>query len=164
MLFANSGLLMKIKLLAGGGKMPGWVATGFNEYNKRMPAEVSVELVELPLGHRGKGADLSRAIKREGDAMLAAMSAGDWVVALEVTGKSWTTEQLAQQMQNWQMKGQNMCLLVGGPDGLDPRCRALANQTWSLSALTLPHPMVRILLSEQLYRAWTVIQGHPYHK
>jgi 23S rRNA (pseudouridine1915-N3)-methyltransferase len=155
---------MKIKLLAVGGKMPAWVTTGFNEYSKRMPAEMQLELVELPLGHRGKGADLKRAIKKEGDAMLAAIPSGDWVVALEVLGKHWTTEKLSQQMENWQMNGRNVCLLVGGPDGLDPRCSALADQKWSLSALTLPHPMVRILLSEQLYRAWTVIQGHPYHK
>ncbi|MGB1237547.1 MAG: 23S rRNA (pseudouridine(1915)-N(3))-methyltransferase RlmH [Pseudomonadales bacterium] len=155
---------MKIKLLAVGGKMPAWVTTGFNEYSKRLPSEMSLQLVELPLGHRGKGADLARAIRREGDAMLAAISPGDWVVALEVEGAAWSTEKLAQQMESWQMKGGNMCLLVGGPDGLDPRCSARADQKWSLSKLTLPHPMVRILLSEQLYRAWTVIQGHPYHK
>jgi len=155
---------MKIKLLAVGGKIPAWVTTGFNEYNKRMPGEMSVELIEIPLGHRGKGADLGRAIKREGDAMLALIPATDWVVALEVTGKTWSTEQLAGQMEKWQMNGSNLCLLIGGPDGLDPRCSARSDQKWSLSALTLPHPMVRILLSEQLYRAWTVIQGHPYHK
>ena len=155
---------MKIKLLAVGTKMPAWVTTGFNEYNKRMPREMSVEIVELAIGPRGKGADLNRAIKKEGDAMLAAIPSGDWVVALEVTGKTWSTEQLSAQMEGWQLKGCNLCLLIGGPDGLDPRCSALADQKWSLSALTLPHPMVRILLSEQLYRAWSLIQGHPYHK
>ena len=144
--------------------MPAWVATGFMEYNKRMPNEMRVELVELSLGHRGKGADVAKAIKREGDAMLAAIPSGDWIVALEVTGEKWSTQQLATKMQGWQMKGRNVSLLVGGPDGLDSRCTAAADQIWSLSALTLPHPMVRILLSEQLYRAWTVIQGHPYHK
>ncbi len=155
---------MKIQLLAVGTKMPAWVATGFMEYNKRMPNEMRVELVELSLGHRGKGADVAKAIKREGDAMLAAIPSGDWIVALEVTGEKWSTQQLATKMQGWQMKGRNVSLLVGGPDGLDSRCTAAADQIWSLSALTLPHPMVRILLSEQLYRAWTVIQGHPYHK
>ncbi|NQZ29808.1 MAG: 23S rRNA (pseudouridine(1915)-N(3))-methyltransferase RlmH [Oceanospirillaceae bacterium] len=155
---------MKIKLLAVGTKMPAWVTTGINEYTKRMPREMSVEIIELPIGPRGKGADLKRAIKKEGDAMLAAIPSGDWVVALEVTGKTWSTEQLAGQMESWQLKGRNLSLLIGGPDGLDPRCSALADQKWSLSALTLPHPMVRILLSEQLYRAWSVIQGHPYHK
>ncbi|NRA20033.1 MAG: 23S rRNA (pseudouridine(1915)-N(3))-methyltransferase RlmH [Oceanospirillaceae bacterium] len=155
---------MKIKILAVGTKMPAWVTTGFSEYNKRMPREMRVEIVEISIGPRGKGADLKRAIKKEGDAMLSAIPNGDWVVALEVTGKTWSTEQLAEQMESWQLKGRNLCLLVGGPDGLDPRCSAMADQKWSLSALTLPHPMVRILLSEQLYRAWSIIQGHPYHK
>ena len=144
--------------------MPAWVTTGFSEYNKRMPREMRVDIVEISIGPRGKGADLKRAIKKEGDAMLSAISNGAWVVALEVTGKTWSTEQLAEQMESWQLKGRNLCLLVGGPDGLDPRCSAMADQKWSLSALTLPHPMVRILLSEQLYRAWSIIQGHPYHK
>lgn len=155
---------MKIQLLAVGTKMPAWVTTGFMQYNKRMPNEMRVELVELSLGHRGKGAEVAKAIKREGDAMLAAIPSGDLIVALEVTGEKWSTPQLATKMRGWQMKGRNVSLLVGGPDGLDPRCTAAADQVWSLSALTLPHPMVRILLSEQLYRAWTVIQGHPYHK
>lgn len=144
--------------------MPGWVNEGFIEYTKRLPREVSFELIEIGLGHRGKGADKERAIRQEGDAMLAAIPKGDFVVALEVLGKAWTTEKLAQQMSNWQMEGHNIALLVGGPDGLDPRCSAMADAKWSLSPLTLPHPLVRILLAEQVYRAWTINQGHPYHK
>lgn len=155
---------MKIRLLAVGGKMPAWVSQGFNEYSKRLPAEMTFELVELPLGHRGKGADKARAIKQEGDAMLAAIPKNDRVIALEVQGKSWSTEQLAEHIRDWQMDGRNISLLVGGPDGLDSRCVQLADQKWSLSALTLPHPLVRVILAEQVYRAWTVIQGHPYHK
>ncbi len=155
---------MKIRLLAVGGKMPVWVSQGFNEYIKRLPSEMTFELVELPLGHRGKGADKARAIKQEGDAMLAAIPKSDRVIALEVKGKSWSTEQLAEQIRDWQMDGRNISLLVGGPDGLDPRCVQAADQKWSLSALTLPHPLVRVILAEQVYRAWTVIQGHPYHK
>lgn len=155
---------MKIRLLAVGGKMPDWVTTGFNEYSKRLPHEMTLELVELPLGHRGKGADLARAIRHEGDAMLAAIPKGDRIIALEVEGRSWSTEQLAAKVSEWQMDGRNISLLVGGPDGLDPRCVALADQKWSLSGLTLPHPLVRVILAEQVYRAWTIIQGHPYHK
>jgi 23S rRNA (pseudouridine1915-N3)-methyltransferase len=155
---------MKIRLLAVGGKMPDWVTQGFNEYVKRLPAEMSLELVELPLGHRGKSADPQRAIRQEGDAMLAAIPKGDKVIALEVLGKPWSTEQLASQMENWHMDGCNVSLLVGGPDGLDPRCSQMADQKWSLSPLTLPHPLVRVLLSEQIYRAWTITKGHPYHK
>ncbi len=155
---------MRIKLITVGTRMPGWVEQGYGEYTKRMPKEMSVELLELPLGHRGKGADLARAIQKEGDQMLAAIPAADKVIALDVLGKSWSTEQLAGQLSDWQMDGGNISLLVGGPDGLDPRCLQRAERKWSLSALTLPHPLVRVLLAEQLYRAWTILKGHPYHK
>lgn len=155
---------MKIRMIAVGGKMPGWVTEGYNEYVKRLPSDFQLELVELPLGHRGKSSDPKRAIQQEGDQMLAAIPKGDRVIALEVLGKNWSTEKLADQVADWRMEGRNISLLIGGPDGLDPRCSALADQKWSLSALTLPHPLVRVLLAEQLYRAWTVIQGHPYHK
>ena len=144
--------------------MPKWVNEGYQEYAKRLPNDMQLELVELPLGHRGKNADTARAIKAEGDSMLAAIPKGDKVIALEVLGKNWSTEALATNLADWRMDGFNVSLLVGGPDGLDPRCSALADAKWSLSALTLPHPLVRVLLAEQLYRAWTVIQGHPYHK
>ncbi|MEH6626113.1 MAG: 23S rRNA (pseudouridine(1915)-N(3))-methyltransferase RlmH [Motiliproteus sp.] len=155
---------MRIKLITVGTRMPGWVEQGYSEYTKRMPKEMSVELLELSLGHRGKGADLTRAIQKEGDQMLAAIPASDKVIALDVKGKPWSTEQLAQQLADWQMDGGNISLLVGGPDGLDTRCLQRAERKWSLSALTLPHPLVRVLLAEQLYRAWTILKGHPYHK
>ncbi|MBN3563855.1 23S rRNA (pseudouridine(1915)-N(3))-methyltransferase RlmH [Aliamphritea spongicola] len=155
---------MKIRLIAVGTKMPKWVTEGCQEYLKRLPAEFSMEIIEIQSGHRGKGADIARAKRQEGEAMLAAIGKGDRVVALEVGGKNWSTEQLAEQAENWQMSGQNVSLLVGGPDGLAPECLAQADQKWSLSGLTLPHPLVRILLAEQIYRAWSIIQGHPYHK
>lgn len=144
--------------------MPSWVNEGYNEYVKRLPADFQIEIIEIPLGHRGKSSDVARAKKQEGDQMLTAIPKGDKVIALEVLGKNWSTEKLASQVEDWRMDGRNISLLVGGPDGLDSRCSALADQKWSLSALTLPHPLVRVLLAEQLYRAWTVIQGHPYHK
>lgn len=155
---------MRIKLITVGTRMPGWVTQGYGEYAKRLSGDLTLELQELALGHRGKGADLARAIQREGDQMLAAVPKGDRVLALDVRGRPWSTEQLAEQLAGWQMGGQHLSLLVGGPDGLDPRCLALADQRWSLSALTLPHPLVRVLLAEQLYRAWTLLKGHPYHK
>lgn len=155
---------MRVRLLAVGQKMPGWVEAGFNEYAKRLPTDFQLELVEIAPGYRGKGADIARAIRSEGDAMLAALQKNEKVIALEVGGRSWSTEQLAQEAENWRMDGRNLALLVGGPDGLDTRCVAAADQKWSLSALTLPHPLVRIVLAEQLYRAWTLLQGHPYHK
>jgi 23S rRNA (pseudouridine1915-N3)-methyltransferase len=155
---------LKVKLIAVGTKMPRWVEQGYQEYAKRLPREFSLELIEIPPGNRGKNADIERAIRKEGELMMAKIQPSDHVVALEVLGKPWSTEQLAEQAERWQMSGQDVALLVGGPEGLAPECKQRANQQWSLSPLTLPHPMVRILLSEQIYRAWSVIQGHPYHR
>ena len=155
---------MRLKIIAIGTKMPDWVEAGCNEYLKRLPSELNIEIVELPLGQRGKGADIKRAITREGKAMLKAIGVQDHVIALDVLGKSWSTEQLAGKLQEWQLSGDNFSLLIGGPDGLAPECLKRANSKWSLSALTLPHPLVRILLVEQLYRAGTINSGHPYHR
>ncbi len=155
---------MRVRILAVGTKMPAWVQEGTQDYLKRFPREWSVEFVELPLGHRGKNADTKKAIAKEGEAMLAAIDPRERVIALDVKGKSWSTEHLSQQMQDWQMQGDNVVLLVGGPDGLAPECLAKAQQKWSLSDLTLPHPLVRVLLAEQLYRGWTILKNHPYHK
>ncbi|WP_438958614.1 23S rRNA (pseudouridine(1915)-N(3))-methyltransferase RlmH [Porticoccus sp.] len=155
---------MRLRILAIGTKMPDWVESGCNEYLKRLPPELRIEVVELPLGKRGKGADIQRAILREGEAMLKAIGERDQVIALEVQGKSWSTGDLAVNLQHWQGSGDNVSLLVGGPDGLAPVCLARADSRWSLSPLTLPHPLVRVLLAEQLYRAWSINAGHPYHR
>ena len=155
---------MRIRIIAVGTKMPAWVETGYAEYAKRMPRDCVVELVELPLAQRGKNTDIARAMEMEGEEMLAAIGKGEQVIALDVKGKPWSTEQLAEHMANWRMSGNNYCLLIGGPDGLAPQCLAQAHVRWSLSALTLPHPLVRIVVIEQLYRACSILQNHPYHK
>ncbi len=155
---------MRINLIAVGTRMPAWVEAGVDEYRKRLPPELSLQIREIPLGKRGKNADIARAMAQEGEAMLAAIGARDRVVALEVKGRAWSTEQLAQQLAAWQMSGDDVALLVGGPDGLAPNCQARANERWSLSPLTLPHPLVRVLLAEQLYRAWSINNNHPYHR
>jgi 23S rRNA (pseudouridine1915-N3)-methyltransferase len=155
---------MRVRIIAVGTKMPSWVQDASQDYLKRFPREWQVEFVEIPLGHRGKGQDVAKAIAKEGESMLAAISPRERVIALDVEGKSWSTEQLSQQMQGWQMLGSNVALLVGGPDGLAQGCLDKADQKWSLSALTLPHPLVRVLLSEQLYRGWSILKNHPYHK
>lgn len=155
---------MRISIIAVGGKMPAWVEQGYGDYARRLPREMAVTVVELPLGPRGKNADLHRALRREGEAMLAAVAAADRVIALDPGGRPWSTRQLAAEMADWRMQGDNCSLLIGGPDGLAPPCLARADQRWSLSALTLPHPLVRIVLIEQLYRAWTILNNHPYHK
>ena len=155
---------MRIKIIAIGAKMSGWIEAGCNEYLKRMPSELNLEIIELPMGHRGKGADVQRAVAREGEVMLKAIGASDKVIALDMHGKYWSTEQLAVNLDQWQLSGDNFSLLVGGPDGLAQDCIKRANSQWSLSPLTLPHPLVRILLVEQFYRAATINAGHPYHR
>jgi len=155
---------MRLKLICVGQKMPDWVSQGFNDYVRRMPPELPIELTEIAMAHRGKNPDIDRLMKREGEAILTALGDRDRVLALEVGGRSWSTEKLASQLETWQQDGQDVCFLVGGPDGLDQACRQRADQLWSLSDLTLPHPLVRILLAEQLYRAWTVTRNHPYHR
>ncbi len=155
---------MRLKLICVGQKMPEWVSQGFSDYVRRMPPELSIELTEIPMAHRGKNPDIDRLMKREGEAILSALGTRDRVIALEVGGRSWSTEKLASQLESWQQDGQDVCFLVGGPDGLDQACRRRADQLWSLSDLTLPHSLVRILLAEQLYRAWTVTRNHPYHR
>lgn len=144
--------------------MPGWVEQGYNEYVKRMPRDMPLQLIEIPMPRRQKNADPQKLKIQEGESILQSLGSSDHVVALEVEGKPWSTPQLSQQMERWRMSGQDVALLVGGPDGLSNACRARANQQWSLSPLTLPHPLVRVLLAEQLYRAWTILQGHPYHR
>lgn len=155
---------MRIQLIAVGQKMPDWVSTGFVNYSKRFPVECTFELVEIPAGKRGKNADIARILKQEGDAMLAACGKGNRIVTLEVTGKPWSTPQLAQRLAAWQMDGRDISLFVGGPEGLAPECIAAADERWSLSPLTLPHPMVRVIIAESLYRAWSVNANHPYHR
>jgi 23S rRNA (pseudouridine1915-N3)-methyltransferase len=155
---------MRIHLIAVGSRMPRWVDEGFTDYAKRMPAECRVNLVEIPTGRRGKHADLARLRRDEGTRQLAAIPRGAHVVALEVTGRSWSTGQLAGRLDGWLREGRDTALLIGGPEGLDPTARAAAAEEWSLSALTLPHPLVRVLIAEQLYRAWSILQHHPYHR
>ena len=155
---------MRFKIIAVGTRMPAWVIEGWKDYANRLPRDFQVELVELPLGPRGKNQSVERAIAKESEQMLAAIPKGDKVIALEVTGKSWSTETLAANLANWSMEGGNFSLLIGGPDGLSRECLQRADAKWSLSALTLPHPLVRIVLIEQLYRAWSILNNHPYHK
>ena len=155
---------MNIHLIAVGEKMPRWVSEGYQEYAKRLPNECALKLIEIAPGKRGKNADIARAMRDEGERMLAAIPKNAWVVALEVDGKAWSTEALAEQLDGWMNQGSDIALLVGGPEGLAPEAKALAKQQWSLSPLTLPHPLARVLLSEQIYRAWSMLRNHPYHR
>ena len=144
--------------------MPGWVQQGYEEYSRRMRGPSKLRLVEITARRRGKGADIERIRRDEGQKMLAAIPPGCLVIALEVNGETWDTPALARQLQSWQTRGGDVALLVGGPDGLSAACRERADRLWSLSALTLPHPLVRILVAEQLYRAQSILDNHPYHR
>lgn len=155
---------MRIKIIAVGTKIPDWVAQGTAEYLKRMPVDLKVEIREIPLAKRGRDNNPEVACHKEGELILAAIPAGDNIIALDVHGRSWSTETLAKRMEGWRMSGSNYSLLIGGPDGLSPACVNRAQELWSLSELTLPHPLVRVLLTEQIYRAWTIINHHPYHR
>lgn len=155
---------MNIHLIAVGQRMPGWVEAGYQEFAKRLPTECRLLLHEIPAPKRGKNADIERLRRQEGEKMQAALPRTAHVVALEVAGKAWSTEQLSQRLHHWMGSGQDVALLVGGPDGIDPPLSQSANEYWSLSPLTLPHPLVRILIAEQIYRAWSILKGHPYHR
>lgn len=155
---------MQIHLIAVGTRMPGWINDGYSEYARRLPRECRLNLTEIPLAQRSKSQPVSRAIEDEGKRMQATIGANQRVIALEARGRSWSTEQLAEQLREWMQDGRDVSLLVGGPDGLADNCLQAAGQHWSLSPLTLPHPLVRVILAEQLYRAWSLNAGHPYHR
>lgn len=155
---------MKVRLLAVGTRMPEWVNEGYLNYQKRLTDDVRLELVEIAAGKRAKNTDVARITEQEGAAQLAALGANDYVIALEVGGKPISTESLAESLRLWLPQGRSVSLLIGGPEGLSPAAKQRADEQWSLSRLTLPHPLVRILIAEQVYRAWTLLKGHPYHR
>ena len=155
---------MKIQLVAVGTKMPAWVETGYKAYARRFPKDMPFELLEINAGKRGKNADIKRILELEGVKTMQAIPKGNRIVTLEVTGKPWTTAQLAVELDKWKHDGRDVSLLIGGPEGLAPECIAASEQRWSLSPLTLPHPMVRVVVAEALYRAWSVTTNHPYHR
>ncbi|MCZ6880856.1 MAG: 23S rRNA (pseudouridine(1915)-N(3))-methyltransferase RlmH [Gammaproteobacteria bacterium] len=155
---------MRLTLIAAGTRMPAWVEQGYQEYARRLGGDCRLELVEIPLGLRTRRSTGDRAKKEEGKRMLRQVAAGDRVIALEVTGKSLDTEGLARCLEDWRRDGRNVALLIGGPDGLSAACLQKAEFKLSLSALTLPHGMVRVLLAEQIYRAWSLLHNHPYHR
>lgn len=155
---------MNIHLLAVGNKMPDWINKGYQEYARRLQSDCQLKLTEITPGKRSKNVDLSRIKKAEGERILAAIPRGSLVVALEVQGQSWSTQELSRQLDIWMHGGQDVALLVGGPEGLSEACVNRADVKWSLSPLTLPHPLVRVLLSEQIYRAYSILKNHPYHR
>ncbi|MDP9065158.1 MAG: 23S rRNA (pseudouridine(1915)-N(3))-methyltransferase RlmH [Pseudomonadota bacterium] len=155
---------MKCRLIAAGTRMPTWVDDGFREYQKRLRSPLTLDLLEIPTAKRRAGESPRRAVTREGADMLAAIKPGEAVVALEVTGSAMSTEQLSAWLNDRLRASQPLALLIGGPDGLAEPCRQRADHRWSLSTLTLPHGLVRVIVAEQIYRAMSVLAGHPYHR
>ncbi|MDE2092179.1 MAG: 23S rRNA (pseudouridine(1915)-N(3))-methyltransferase RlmH [Gammaproteobacteria bacterium] len=155
---------MRIHLLAAGTRLPSWVNTGFDEYAQRLPPECKLRLKEIPLSAKRRGGDVVKAVAEEGARMLAAIPDHACVTALEISGRSFNSEALAKQLARWLRDGRDLVLLIGGPDGLAADCVKRAELSWSLSPLTLPHGLVRVVVAEQLYRAWTLLKGHPYHR
>jgi 23S rRNA (pseudouridine1915-N3)-methyltransferase len=155
---------MKCRLIAAGTRLPDWINTGFEEYRKRLRTPLSLQLQEIPVATRRAAENPQRAVAREGEAMLALLGREDYVVTLEVGGVARSTERLASWLSERMREGRPLSLLIGGPDGLAPACVERSDEAWSLSALTLPHGLVRVVVAEQLYRATSVLAGHPYHR
>ena len=154
---------MRLRVLAIGQKMPAWVDQGVEEYARRMPREISVEWLDIPPAKRGS-ATREKYRVQEAEAIEAKLSGKDYVVALDISGKAVSTELIAERFDQWQMQGEQISIVIGGPDGLHPHILKGAKERWSLGQITLPHPLVRVILAEQLYRAWSVQAGHPYHR
>ena len=153
---------MRTLLIAVGDRLPAWVQEGYAEYAKRLSRDLPVQLVEISTKSRSR--DVARAIADEGTAILASIPKSAHVVALDGRGQPWSSEDVAVQLTRWRMLGQDLAFVIGGPDGLAPAVFARAQQRWSLGPATLPHPLVRIVVAEQLYRAVSQLGNHPYHR
>jgi 23S rRNA (pseudouridine1915-N3)-methyltransferase len=155
---------LRCRLIAAGTRLPAWINMGFEEYSRRLRTPLILELQEIPVARRRAGEDASRAVHREGADMLALIGRDDYVVALEIGAAMMSTEQLSAWLAQRLRAARPLALLIGGPDGLAPVCRERADQRWSLSPLTLPHGLVRVVVAEQIYRAMSLQAGHPYHR
>lgn len=155
---------MKLLILAVGNKMPTWITEGFNEYARRMPREAKIELVEIKPEPRCTGKTTAQIMAAEAQRIRAALPDAARCIGLDEHGATPTTRQLAQQMQDWMGAGSDIAFIIGGADGLHDSVKQRAQQLMALSAFTLPHGMVRVLLAEQLYRAYSLLHNHPYHR
>lgn len=142
--------------------MPEWVSFGYEEYAKRLPRSWPIQLIELPLAKKGNNP--SELMEQEAIAILSKIESNDYVIALERKGQNWATEDLVLELKDCERNGKSITLIIGGPEGLSQKVISRANKLWSLSKLTFPHPIVRIILIESLYRAWSIINHHPYHR
>ncbi len=155
---------MHIRIHAIGKRMPLWLRQGFEEYQQRFPKHIQLSLREINLPERSGNTDILRLKEEEGERLLSGVSDDDVLIALDEGGKQWASREMAVMFQGWMDDRQDLSLLIGGPDGLSRMCLERARLTWSLSRLTLPHMMVRLVVAEQLFRAYAITQNHPYHR
>jgi 23S rRNA (pseudouridine1915-N3)-methyltransferase len=156
--------MLRLSLISASNRQPEWVDQGAEEYATRLRGRCTLEIKSVPLARRTAATPAERAIHDEGERMLALVPQGAHVVALLEAGKPWSTKELAAKLEAWMQRGAPVLFLVGGPDGLSPGCVARATDRWSLSSLTLPHGLVRVVVAEALYRAWSLLENHPYHR
>jgi 23S rRNA (pseudouridine1915-N3)-methyltransferase len=154
---------LRLRLITVASKAPAWVEAGLEDYAKRLSAIGGIDLVEIRPADRARGGDVRRWLEDEAKRVLAAIPKGAWVVALDERGRQWSSQDLAARFDQWRAVP-DLALLVGGPDGLGESCLSRANEIWSLSVLTCPHALVRVIVAEQLYRAWSLLHNHPYHR
>lgn len=155
---------MRLIIAAVGTRMPGWVETGYAEFAKRLPRDCPMELLEVKAEPRTTGKTPAAMMAAEAERLRTALPSRRRLVILDEHGDDLTTRQLSERMRKWMQEGDDVAFVIGGPDGLDPALKAEANEKLRLSSLTLPHAMVRVLLSEALYRAWSLLNNHPYHR
>ena len=156
--------MLRLSLLTASNRQPDWVDDGAADYAKRLRGRCTLEIKTLPLARRTASTPVERAIADEGERLLAAIPAGAHVVVLDERGKPWSTKDLATKLDGWMRIGAPVFLLIGGPDGLSAACTKRAHERWSLSPLTLPHGLAKIVAAEALYRAWSLLEHHPYHR
>jgi 23S rRNA (pseudouridine1915-N3)-methyltransferase len=155
---------MRIQLLSVGRNMPAWVNEGVTEYTRRMPPELPVTLKEIAPANRGKNIPVQKVIDEECEKIIGSIAKNNRVVLADVTGRQWSTTELADKMSQWMQAGDDITIIIGGPDGVNSKLRDMAHEVWSLSSLTFPHPLVRVMITEQIYRACSIIKNHPYHR
>lgn len=155
---------MHIEIIAVGQKMPDWVDQGFADYANRFAADITLKLTEIPLQKRASASQLASAQQKEAAQIRAAVQGFDHIVVLDIPGREHSSESLARRLQHWQDNSRRVALIIGGPEGIAADIKALAQESWSLGKLTLPHPLVRIVVAEALYRAWSINRNHPYHR
>ena len=151
-------------MIAVGDRQPSWVDEAFDTYSRRFPRQWGFRLDRIATVRRTKNDRSKSAMEAEGEQILAKTNADEQVVLLDERGKQLTSQALANRLSDWQSDGRNLCFVIGGPDGVSPACRDRADFIWSLSDLTLPHGLARVLFAEQMYRAWSLQTGHPYHR